>query len=154
MEQVLCLSAAMTEALIDIQTPRRLFGRTIPLMPRLYRAEVLPGERLLFKGWANTLHTDRHTHWCTLTGKHTLNFILHYKSPQALILNSPFRSKSRPLIHHLRIFCHWWKSQFLQTAAAFAFQLTAVSPEHPGENVHLRIHASPTAKWNTPIVSK
>lgn len=49
-EQVLCLSASMTQALIEIQSPGRVFGRTIPLMPRLYRAEVLPGERLPFKG--------------------------------------------------------------------------------------------------------
>lgn len=49
-EQVLCLSASMTEVLIEIQTPGRVFGRTIPLMPRLRRAEVLPGERLPFKG--------------------------------------------------------------------------------------------------------
>lgn len=49
-EQVLCLTASITEVLIEIQTPDRVFGRTIPLMPRLYRAEVLPGERLPFKG--------------------------------------------------------------------------------------------------------
>lgn len=48
--QVLCLSASMTETLIEIQTTDRVFGRTIPLMPRLYRAKVLPGERLPFKG--------------------------------------------------------------------------------------------------------